>query len=82
MSKKAFIGPVLLWVFQSLTASAQRIDSALPDLFILEPRPFTDGESRPVKINLYNSDISRQFRIIVEGFDSKERLSYLEKIVE
>jgi hypothetical protein len=46
------------------------------------PDLYTDGLSRSVKINFYNNDFSRRFRVVVEGFDANGKLIHLERTIE
>lgn len=45
------------------------------------PDIFTDMETRVVKLNFYNNDVSKRFKIIVEGFDAAGKLLHIEKII-
>ena len=40
---------------------------------------FTDMETRTVKLNFYNNDFSKKFKVIVEGFDAAGKLIHLER---
>lgn len=45
------------------------------------PDVITDANSKSVKLNFFNNDYSKRFRIVIEGFDSKGQLIHLEKII-
>ena len=45
------------------------------------PDIYTDAESKSVKLNFFNNDFSKKFKIIVEGFDAAGKLINLEKII-
>ncbi len=45
------------------------------------PDVITDAETKSVKLNFYNNDFSRKFKVVVEGFDAAGKLIHLEKIV-
>ncbi|HEX4875666.1 MAG TPA: hypothetical protein VFV31_03280, partial [Chitinophagaceae bacterium] len=46
------------------------------------PDIVTDGETKSVKINFYNNDVTRKFKVILEGFDASGRLVHVEKVIE
>ena len=46
------------------------------------PDVYTDMETKKVKLNFYNNDISKKFRVVVEGFDAAGKLIRVEKLVE
>ncbi|HEX2627749.1 MAG TPA: hypothetical protein VHM26_02015 [Chitinophagaceae bacterium] len=46
------------------------------------PQLKTDGKSNKVKLTFYNNDISRAFRVIIEGMTMTGRLAHLETIME
>jgi hypothetical protein len=41
----------------------------------------TAAEARTISVEFYNNDISKKFRIVVEGFDATGKLIHLEKWV-
>ncbi|MEO7620650.1 MAG: hypothetical protein ABIT05_13125 [Chitinophagaceae bacterium] len=45
------------------------------------PNIFTDTETKSVKLNFFNNDISKKFKVVVEGFDAAGKLIHQEKIV-
>jgi hypothetical protein len=45
------------------------------------PDLYTDTETKSVKLNFFNNDFSKKFKIVVEGFDAAGKLIHLEKIV-
>ena len=47
-----------------------------------DPNVFTDSETKSVKVNFYNNDTGRRFRVVVEGFDVNGKLVHLEKWIE
>lgn len=46
------------------------------------PELVLDGSSKETRIEFYNSDNARKFRVIVEGFTTKGELVHMEKIIE
>ncbi|MBS1664649.1 MAG: hypothetical protein JST68_26625 [Bacteroidetes bacterium] len=47
-----------------------------------KPYVMTDAHSKKATIEFYNNDISRRFRVIVEGINAAGKLSRVEKIIE
>lgn len=45
------------------------------------PDLITDNETKSIKINFFNNDFSKRFKIVVEGFDAAGKLVHLEKII-
>jgi hypothetical protein len=45
------------------------------------PDVFTDSETHAVKLNFFNNDFSKKFKIVLEGFDASGKLLHLEKII-
>ena len=45
------------------------------------PEVFSGNQSKTVQLKFFNNDYSKQFKIVVEGFDSQGRLIHIEKIV-
>jgi hypothetical protein len=45
------------------------------------PEIYLDDQTRSVRLNFYNNDFSKRFRIILEGFDAKGRLIHIDKII-
>lgn len=45
------------------------------------PDVYTDTETRSVKLNFFNNDFSKKFKIVLEGFDAAGKLIHLEKII-
>lgn len=45
------------------------------------PDVYTNTETKSFKLNFFNNDFSKKFRIVVEGFDASGKLIHLEKIV-
>ncbi len=45
------------------------------------PDIITDTETKSVKLNFYNNDFSKKFKVIVEGFDASGKLVHLEKVI-
>ena len=45
------------------------------------PDSFTNSENGSVKINFFNNDFSRKFKVVVEGFDANGKLVHVEKII-
>lgn len=46
------------------------------------PDIITDGETKMIKLNFYNNDFTRKYKVVVEGFDATGRLIHVEKIIE
>jgi len=46
------------------------------------PNIYTDTETKSVRLNFYNNDFSKKFKVIAEGFDASGKLIHIEKIVE
>ncbi|HEY6899167.1 MAG TPA: hypothetical protein VI233_00930 [Puia sp.] len=47
-----------------------------------KPYVMTDAHTRKATIEFYNNDISRKFRVIVEGVNAKGQLTRTEKLIE
>lgn len=45
------------------------------------PDVYTNTETKSFKLNFFNNDFSKKFRIVVEGVDASGKLIHLEKIV-
>jgi hypothetical protein len=45
------------------------------------PDIFTDTETKSVKLNFYNNDFSKKYKVIVEGFDAAGKLIHAEKVI-
>ncbi|HEV7781871.1 MAG TPA: hypothetical protein VGO58_11440 [Chitinophagaceae bacterium] len=45
------------------------------------PDVYTDTETRSVKLNFFNNDFGKKFKVVVEGFDGTGKLIHLEKII-
>ena len=45
------------------------------------PDLITDNETKSLKINFYNNDFSKKFKVVLEGFDAAGKLIHLEKII-
>lgn len=45
------------------------------------PDVFTDSDTKTVTIRFYNNDVSKKFRVILEGFDVNGKLVHIEKIL-
>lgn len=45
------------------------------------PDVYTDAETKSVKLNFYNNDFSKKFKVVVEGFDASGKLIHHEKII-
>jgi len=46
------------------------------------PDVYTDTETTSVKLNFFNNDFSKKFKVVVEGFDAMGKLIQTEKIIE
>ncbi|MEO7530232.1 MAG: hypothetical protein ABIS69_02440 [Sediminibacterium sp.] len=59
--------------------------SKLPDTrstIYWNPYVLTDKKLRTVKLEFYNNDITKKFRIILEGVNAAGKLAHVEKIIE
>lgn len=45
------------------------------------PDVYTDSETKSVKLNFFNNDFSKKYKIVLEGFDAAGKLIHLEKII-
>lgn len=45
------------------------------------PDVYTDSDTQKVNIRFYNNDVSKKFRVILEGFDVTGKLVHIEKIL-
>jgi hypothetical protein len=45
------------------------------------PDVYTDTETTLLKLNFFNNDFSKKFKVVVEGFDAAGKLVHLEKIL-
>jgi hypothetical protein len=45
------------------------------------PNVFTDTETKSVKLNFFNNDVSKKLKVVVEGFDAAGKLIHQEKII-
>ena len=46
------------------------------------PYLLTNKDSKSVKVEFYNNDITRRFRVVIEGMNENGQLARVEKIVE
>jgi hypothetical protein len=46
------------------------------------PNLVTDGDTHSIKVNFYNNDVTKKFRVVLEGFDANGRLVHAEKLVD
>ena len=46
-----------------------------------KPDIFMSSSTRSLQFNFFNSDVSKKFKVVVEGFDAAGKLLYLEKII-
>lgn len=61
------------------------LKSQMPDKRITlywDPNVFTDSETTSVKVNFFNNDVGRKFKVVIEGFDVNGKLVHLEKWIE
>ena len=61
------------------------IKTQMPDKRITlywDPNVYTDSETTSVKVNFFNNDTGRKFKVVVEGFDVNGKLIHLEKWIE
>lgn len=45
------------------------------------PDVYTDIETKSLKLNFFNNDFSRKFKVVVEGFDAAGKMVHIEKII-
>ena len=45
------------------------------------PDVITDNNTKSVTLNFYNNDFSKQFKVVVEGFDASGKLVHVEKMI-
>jgi hypothetical protein len=45
------------------------------------PDVYTDAETKTIKLNFFNNDFSKKFKVVVEGFDATGKLIHLERII-
>jgi hypothetical protein len=62
-------------------ADAKRTLSDNRTTLYWNPDVYTDAETKAVKLNFFNNDFSKKYKIILEGFDASGKLIHLEKIV-
>ncbi len=62
-------------------ADAKRTTSDNRTTLYWNPDVYTDTETKSVKLNFFNNDFSKKFKIVVEGFDAAGKLIHLEKII-
>jgi hypothetical protein len=46
------------------------------------PQVITTAEKNNIKLSFYNNDVSRTFRVVIEGMTKDGRLAHLEQIME
>ena len=44
------------------------------------PDVYTDTETKSLKLNFFNNDFSKKFKVVLEGFDAAGKLVHLEKV--
>jgi len=57
----------------------------LPDLrttLYWAPYIILDKNQKRVKIQFYNNDVSRRFRVVLEGINANDKLVRVEKVIE
>ncbi|MBK9570534.1 MAG: hypothetical protein IPO53_11910 [Chitinophagaceae bacterium] len=62
-------------------ANAKRLTADNRTTLYWNPNVFTDTETKSVKMNFYNNDFSKKFKVIAEGFDANGKLIHIEKII-
>ncbi|MEO7982667.1 MAG: hypothetical protein ABI688_01170, partial [Bacteroidota bacterium] len=45
------------------------------------PDVYTDAETPSLKLNFFNNDFSKKFKVVIEGFDAMGKLIHAEKII-
>ncbi len=61
------------------------VDDNKPDVrttLYWNPFVLTDKKNKTVQLQFYNNDISKKFRVIIEGVNSNGQLARVEKIIE
>ena len=65
--------------------SGTDIKSQMPDKRITlywDPNVYTDSETTSLKVNFFNNDVGRKFKVVLEGFDVNGKLVHVEKWIE
>lgn len=62
-------------------ADARRSTTDSRTTLYWNPNVYTDTETKSVKLNFYNNDFSKKFKVVVEGFDAAGKLIHQEKII-
>ena len=60
----------------------QTIETDIRTTLYWNPYLLTNPNSRTVKVEFYNNDISKRLRVIIEGINSNGKLTRVEKIIE
>jgi hypothetical protein len=84
MERTVFTGYTPYKEFYSPNYAVQS-DNFLPDVrttLYWNPYVLTDKRTKTVWIDFYNNDISKKFRVIIEGMNSDGKLTRVEKIVQ
>ena len=63
-------------------ASAQNEQEDLRATLYWKPFVLTDKDTKKVNIQFYNNDITKKFRIVLEGINEDGKLSHIEKIIQ
>lgn len=45
------------------------------------PDVYTDAETKSMKLNFFNNDFSKKFKVVLEGFDAAGKLLHMERII-
>lgn len=45
------------------------------------PDVYTDAETKSMKLNFFNNDFSKKFKVVLEGFDAAGKLLHIERII-
>jgi hypothetical protein len=62
--------------------NAANQDEDLRTTLYWKPYVMTDKESRRVKVEFFNNDITKKLRIVLEGFNEEGKLTHVEQIIQ
>lgn len=65
-----------------LENSPQNLAEDLRKTLYWKPYVLTDKDNRRVNIDFFNNDITKKFRIVMEGFNEDGKLTHIEQIVQ
>lgn len=65
-----------------LENSPENLGEDLRKTLYWKPYVLTDKDSRRVNIDFFNNDITKKFRVVMEGFNEDGKLTHIEQIVQ